>query len=201
MDGEHKKQMIETYDRSAAKLADYFKGIGSRTMDIELVLAHVERNPYVLEVGCGDGRDSKEIVEHAGEFIGMDISKGMIDIAKQAVPNARFEVADIETYDIPEGVDAVIAFASLLHVPKEVLPDIFERIHASLSESGVLYVSMKTRPEYEAEVKSDDFGDRMFYYYTEDLLRELAGDLFEELYVDHQKIGSTTWVSFLWRKQ
>ena len=193
--------MVQTYDSSARKLAEYFKGIGSRTMDVELIQAFLDPKPNIVEVGCGDGRDSVELAKIAGSFTAFDISEGMIEIAQERMPDGDFEVADMESYDFPQGTDAVVGFASFLHVPKEAFTDIAQKVHAALNDGGLLYVSVKKRDSYQGEVKVDDFGERLFYFYDLPTLREVVGDQFEELYIDEQKIGNTEWYSVLWRKQ
>jgi len=53
----------------------------------------------IVELGCGTGRFAKLLMqrEHAGEYIGLDISPACIKAAQDYVqhPNFRFEVADL----------------------------------------------------------------------------------------------------------
>jgi ubiquinone/menaquinone biosynthesis C-methylase UbiE len=49
----------------------------------------------VLEIGCGIGRVGRELAPHCQEWVGVDISSHMIEIARdrlEGIPNARLEV-------------------------------------------------------------------------------------------------------------
>jgi len=188
-------QTIKTYDKSAVALAEYFKGIGARVDDIELglKLAGADTKARAVEIGCGDGRDAIEIVKRVGWYEGFDPSKGLLEIAKKNLPITSFVVADALTYDYPQNVDVIFAFASLLHVNKTDMPRVFEKAAKSLRSGGIFYISLKERGAYTEEVKKDEYGERMFYYYNTELIKELAGDLFTAVHEDHQKIGNTDW--------
>lgn len=112
---DYRKLTVETYDKSAKELAEYFRGIGPRTNDIQLAieLAGNPPAPRILEIGCGDGRDAREIVGLTPNYTGFDISKELIKIARQHVPQGNFEVADAISYPYPAN-DLDVVFA-LLH--------------------------------------------------------------------------------------
>lgn len=197
------KQTIDTYDRSAAKLAAYFKGIGARTKDIDLALQLAD-NPAaarVVEIGCGDGRDAAEIISRVAEFEGFDPSEGLLDIARQKVPGVRFVKADALTYEYPNGLDVVYAFASLLHVSKQDMPAVCQKVVAALRPGGIFYVSLKKRDEYAEEIKKDEYGERLFYFYNPALFAQLASDAFEVVHSDEQVIGHTPWFTLALRKK
>lgn len=162
-------------------MAEYFQGIGSRVEDIDLALklAGDPDNPKVLEIGCGDGRDAKEIVKRTKNYVGFDISEEFIRIAKDSIPTASFEVGDAVTYHYPKNLDVVFAFASLLHLSKEEVKDVLKKVHHSLKPGGIFYISLKLRPEYTEEVKEDQFGKRMFFFYNPKIIAELAGSNYQ----------------------
>jgi trans-aconitate methyltransferase len=72
----------------------------------------------VLDVGCGDGKVTAEIaplVPH-GSVLGVDPSHNMIDFAAAhfgAVPNLRFEVADVRNLPYRDEFDLVVSFNAL----------------------------------------------------------------------------------------
>ncbi|MGI9028256.1 MAG: class I SAM-dependent methyltransferase, partial [Candidatus Saccharimonadales bacterium] len=167
---------IDTYNKSAQALADYFQGIGSRVTDIERAfdLAGNPKDPSVVEIGCGDGRDAKEIVRRTNNYVGFDISDGMIKIARNYVPEAHFEVADAVSYEYPKNTDIIFAFASLLHLDKEEVEQVLSSVWQSLNTGGIFYISSKYQPEYSEGIKKDQYGERLFYFYNADLMKEIA---------------------------
>ncbi len=170
-----KEQTIDTYDKSAQMLADKFDSLGSRLDDIKESFSLVNKtNPFVLEIGCGNGRDAKEIVELTNNYIGLDISEKLIELARRKVPKGTFAVADIENYNLPHGLDIIFAFASLIHVPKESLRKIIADSLLALNNNGVLRLSMKYADSYKEITKEDEFGIRTYYLYSEKNMQELA---------------------------
>jgi ubiquinone/menaquinone biosynthesis C-methylase UbiE len=195
-------QTIKTYDDSANELAEYFKGIGARVDDIELglKLADIGSNAQVVEIGCGDRRDAVEIVKRVGKYEGFDPSEGLLKIAHKRLPNVSFVKADALSYVYPKKLDVVYAFASLLHVNLEDLKKVFEKVSQSLRPGGVFFISLKERTDYVEEVKEDEYGKRIFYYYNPAIIKEVAGTSFTSIYEDHQKIGKTDWFTIVLKK-
>ena len=65
-----------------------------------LELVNAQPGMRVLDLACGPGTLSRRLaaqVSPGGEVVGVDLSPGMIEVARAAqIPNARFEVMDIE---------------------------------------------------------------------------------------------------------
>ena len=197
-----KQRNIDTYNKSAKELAEYFRGIGPRVKYIELAFtaAGNPKNARVLEIGCGDGRDAKEIVKRAGWYLGFDISEELIKLAKEHVPQAEFAVADAATFDYPAKLDIVFAFASLLHLDKNEVRTVLQKVHSSLKKDGIFYILLKYRSQYQEEVKKDRFGERLFYFYNPDLLLELAGPGYELVKSWRDTMGNTEWFEIILKK-
>jgi len=96
----------------------------------------------VLDWGCGSGRDSRTLLNLGFSVTATDASPSLCKIARDRfgveVRCESFnELAETGTFD------AIWANASLLHVPKHNLGDIFAIAHKALKDKGVLYVSFK----------------------------------------------------------
>lgn len=182
-----KEQTTSTYNATAVAMAEKFNGLGARVADIERGLALVKKdNPTVLEIGCGNGREAVEIIRHTPNYLGIDISEGMIELARRNAPAATFQVHDIDNYQFPAVLDIIFSFASLLHSDKEAVASILDRAYAALNDGGVFYISLKFA-DYHQELRTDKFGPRVFYFYTPDLLKELAGPRFSVIWEDIQE--------------
>lgn len=194
---------IKTYDDSAKALAAYFKGIGPRVEDIKLgrELAGMPNGEgNAVEIGCGDGRDATEIIKEFAKYEGFDPSNGLLTIARQKLPHTSFVVADALTYHYPLSVDVIYAFASLLHVNKKDFSTVLQNASKSLRQGGIFFISLKEKPKYLEEAKSDEYGERMFYYYNPVIVKEMSQGLFEAVYEDHQVIGKTEWFTIALKK-
>ncbi len=194
-----KKQTIETYNRSVGALAKKFANFGPRIYDIEKGFSYISKeNPSVLEIGCGYGREAKEILKRTNKYLGMDISEEMIKMAREQVPEGKFIVADIEDYIFPKNLDIIFSFASLLHSDKEHLKLILERAHEALNENGILYISLKY-DEYHSEAQKDEFGTRTYYFYTPEDIKEL-NNKYIPIYENKYEHGGQNWFSIVLKK-
>lgn len=198
-----RQKTIDTYDKSAKELAEYFQGVGARNVDIEKALELIGNptNPKVLEIGCGDGRDAKEILKHTSNYLGFDASSSFIELARTVAPSAQFEVADAISYSYPKDLDLVFAFASLLHLDKDEVKTVLHKVSGALRQGGIFYISLKYMPEYTEQIKKDQFGERLFYFYTPEIIKELAGEAYETVLEDRQTIGKTEWFTIALRNK
>lgn len=199
---EKKITTIETYNKNAKALADKFDSIGPRISDIEEVLKSVHKeNPFVLEIGCGNGRDAKEILRRTNQYLGMDISDELIRLAKEKNPEGVFIVADIEDYSFPNNLDAIIAFASFIHIPKDSFRRVLEKAFDALNPGGIFRISLKHADKYSEITNEDKFGTRTYYHYSEDDVMECAhGYDIQKIELNYITSQETMWLEVLLQK-
>jgi SAM-dependent methyltransferase len=107
----------------------------------------------ILDLGCGTGLPTARQLTDAGHrVVGVDLSPGMLDLARGNVPGAEFHLADLA--DLRDGrlgtFDGVAAFFTLLMLPRPEIPHALRMLHGMLRPGGLLALSM-----VEADV--DDF--------------------------------------------
>lgn len=202
MTGKLRQQTIDTYNQSAKELAEYFRGIGSRKKYVDLAFkaANNPKNARVLEIGCCDGRDANYISQKADWYLGIDVSEELIKLAKQQVPAANFKVADAAGFEYPANLDLVFAFASLLHLNKQEVKTVLDKVHESLNPDGVFYISLKYMPQYTEQIKKDQFGTRLFYFYNARIIEQLAGAKYGLIKTWRETKGHTEWFEIALRK-
>ncbi|OIO52200.1 hypothetical protein COY93_02330 [Candidatus Uhrbacteria bacterium CG_4_10_14_0_8_um_filter_58_22] len=189
-----------TYRDSARVLADKFDRLGARKADIEQTLSFCkQKHPNVLEVGCGNGRDAEAILPLVESYLGIDISPELIEIARNKVPGARFEVADVMEFPFPSGLDAVFAFASLIHLDHDEIFEVLAKVSAALNLDGVMMISMKWG-EYRRVVQEDDFGTRIFYTYTPEMIEDLSLSSMRTAWVSQKNLIGQEWFEIILRK-
>lgn len=97
---------------------------------------------YILDAGCGSGRDSLYFTSKGHRITAFDASKKMCDFASkllsQEVLALRFEELEFQNE-----FDAIWASASLLHISKEQMPTVLKLLSRALKERGILYASFK----------------------------------------------------------
>lgn len=181
-------------------MAEKFNGLGPRIHDIDETFRIVpKKNPRVVEIGCGNGRDAEEICKRTSDYLGIDVTETFIEMARRKAPNGAFKVADVEDFVFPDKIDIVFAFASLIHVPKEILRSVLKNVHAALDHGGVLRISMKHADSYEEAIRTDEFGTRTYYFYPESDMRELLRD-FTILKLETCELRGQKWIEILAQK-
>ena len=72
----------------------------------------------ILEIGCGEGHQSQELLKVCDELVGVDVSARAVERAKTRCPGARFVAGDIFTSDLLQGrrFDLVVACEVLYYI-------------------------------------------------------------------------------------
>ena len=97
----------------------------------------------ILELGCGSGLDAAEMERLGFSVVPTDGSPSMAAIASERL-GRKVEVLRFEYLNAIERYDAVVACASLLHVPLAGLPEVLRRIWSGLKPGGWHFASFKT---------------------------------------------------------
>jgi len=97
----------------------------------------------VLDLGCGAGIPvAHELVGRGFDVVGVDGSARQIELALGNVPEAEFVHADMTNIELdPVSFDAVIAFYSITHVPRQEHGMLLRRIAGWLKPGGVFVAS------------------------------------------------------------
>ncbi len=194
------QEIRSAYDIAAATYRKRYDGIPPRREDVDLAFEQVPtKNPTVVEIGCAYGREARYIITKTDRYIGVDISQKYIKMAREEIPTATFVCADVMDYGFVPGVDIVLAFASLLHNPKEDIAAVLERIAKALNSGGVVFLSLKKRNDYETAVETDDLVSRRFYYYTRQTILEILPPELTECYYNEQS-RAEEWFTMILRK-
>lgn len=135
------KQASSVYDKIAKHYAEEFSN-PSEHLDEFLDL--LPKNAKILDVGCGVGVDSGFIKSKGFEVIGLDLSKEMLNLARQKFPQIDFREQDIRELDLPpKSFNGIIASCSLIHIPKNDVPILLEKFHKILKKDGAIYIALQ----------------------------------------------------------
>ena len=123
---------------------------------LEDLASLLPREAAVLDLGCGAGVPVTRWLSDKGFAItGVDVCARQLDLAQNYVPEATFiKAAMTEVTFSPNSLDAVVAFHSIIHVPRIEHPALLERIHCWLRSEGAFLATM-TLTEYEG--RDDDW--------------------------------------------
>ena len=108
----------------------------------ERFLKKLKNDSYILDFGCGSGRDTKYFIEQGYGVDAVDGSKELCKLASEhtgiEVKNMFFqELVDVDKYD------GIWACSSILHLPIDELTIVMRKMADALKENGVIYTSFK----------------------------------------------------------
>lgn len=107
-----------------------------------LIWKYAKHGPS-LDIGCGVGRHTARLPEPA---VGIDLSPGMIDRARENVPRAVFHVGAADDLDVPNGAaGTVLCLGVLEHVPSAVGSEVLAEAVRVLRPGGRLLVAVNNR--------------------------------------------------------
>ncbi len=195
-----KAQSIETYNKNSKLFIEKFNKYDARVDDIKRAFSHINKtSPRVIELGCGNGRDAKEIIKYTNDYIGVDLSEKFIEEARKESPRINFQLADFEKYIFPQGVDIVFAFASLIHADETSFKNLLKKVYSALDKDGIFYISLK-HGEYKEVTKEDYLGARTNYLYTPEKVSEMADNKYKIIYNDIHDIRNQKWFNIILKK-
>lgn len=109
----------------------------------DLALELLRPGSLVVELGCGPGIPTGRLVAEEYRFVGVDLSASQLALARTNIPSGRLVCADMSQVEFRAGsVDAVLAFYSLIHVPREDHASVIGAVHRWLRPGGVFGVNL-----------------------------------------------------------
>ena len=133
---------------------------------LRMLLPHA----YILDFGCGSGRDAKAFLDQGYQVDAVDGSPELCCMASELIGKPVKQML-FDDLSVSNQYDGIWACASILHLPRRNLVDVLPKISNALKTDGVLYASFKYG-SYE--------GMRDGRYFT-DFTEESLGNLMDEV--------------------
>lgn len=134
---------------------------------------------YVLDAGCGSGRDSSILTQKGYVVTGIDLSHGLIEHAKKTFPHISFiegSFLDLPFEDCT--YDGVWAHASLVHLESiELSQKAIQELTRVLKPNGIIHIMVKAKlnqEKYATVIDKRNNSERFFQFYTQDELLNLT---------------------------
>jgi SAM-dependent methyltransferase len=153
------------YDRIADRYLEWsaLRPSPARQSALDLTDDLIPAGADVLELGCGAGIPMTVRLAAGRRLTGIDLSSEQIARARRNVPDATFEVADMTTWRAaPASLDAVVAFYSLTHVPRDRQAELFSHVREWLRPGGVFIASLGVEDD-PGGVETDWLGVDMYF--------------------------------------
>ena len=143
-------------------------------------LRKLKKGSYILDFGCGSGRDTKYFLEQGYHVEAVD---GSAELCKRASQYTGIQVKQMlfEELSVVDKYDGIWACSSILHLPIDQLEKVMQRMTTALKKNGIIYTSFKYG------TFSGERNGRFFTDMTEttfaDLLQRVEGLEVEEQWV------------------
>ena len=130
--------MADTWEEWSARVSD-----DARAVWLAKLVDRLPEGADVLELGCGNGSAETRALAARHRLTGLDLSREQLRRARERVPGATFVHGDLASVDFAAAsFDAVCAFYVLNHVPRDLLPGLFARVHTWLRPGGLFLATL-----------------------------------------------------------
>jgi len=142
------------YDTVAQDYARLFAGGLERMPWDRAVLATFaelvarDRLGPVADVGCGPGRITGHLHHLGLDVSGIDLSPGMLAVARRALPGLRFVEGSMTALDLPDAsLGGLVTWYSLIHIPPVDVPAVLAELSRVLVPGGQLLLAFQVGDE------------------------------------------------------
>lgn len=164
------KQLVEAgYDSIASRCLEFaqrnlaWEQSTARMSYLRKLLERLPAQAQVLELGCGAGIPCTQLLVQQAYVTGVDISAAQIALAKQHVPDAILLQADMMTLAFPPAsFDAIVAFYSIIHLPRAEQAILIQRLAQWLCPGGWLLLNLGVSDD-PGSIEPDWLGTAMYW--------------------------------------
>jgi ubiquinone/menaquinone biosynthesis C-methylase UbiE len=131
------------YDQVAADYAARFNNeLDYKPFDRHLLNLFVELTHgqgTVCDIGCGPGQIARYLHDQGAQTMGIDLSPGMIEQARQLHPAVPFQTGDMRALPLDdETLAGITAFYSIIHIPRPDVVAVLREFRRVLQPGGWL---------------------------------------------------------------
>jgi ubiquinone/menaquinone biosynthesis C-methylase UbiE len=107
----------------------------------------------IADLGCGPGRVAAFLAAHGADVRGIDLSPGMIEVARRHHPGIPFEVASMAALPFGDGeLAAALAWYSIIHIPQELQDGVFAELSRVVRPGGFLLLAFQVSENGDEDV-------------------------------------------------
>lgn len=190
---------LEFYNKNAEAFVEDTIDVGFMEIQ-DKFLSFLPDDGWILDFGCGSGRDTKYFLERGFHVDAVDGSEELCKIASRYTGTEVRQMLFSEL-DAVDRYDGIWACASILHLPKREQGAVLRKMAAALKVDGVIYTSFKYG-EFEGERNGRFFTDFTVETFT-DYIRGIERLQVEEYWITDDVRpgrGEEKWLNLILRK-
>ena len=132
---------LNYYNENAQSFADGTVSVEFTEMQ-DRFLEKLDPGAYILDFGCGAGRDTKYFLSQGYRVDAIDGSEQLCQIASDHT-GIKVRQMLFQELEVNEKYDGIWACASILHLPKKELKEVLKKMLIALKIDGWIYTSFK----------------------------------------------------------
>lgn len=105
-------------------------------------LSKLKKNAFILDFGCGSGRDTRYFLDQGCQVDAIDGSEELCRLASQYT-GIKVRHMFFQDLSVKEKYDGIWACSSILHLPLHELTEVMQKMSDALKADGVIYTSFK----------------------------------------------------------
>ena len=123
---------------------DFVSATANVNFDViqERFFSYLPSSAFILDFGCGSGRDTKYFLSRGYKVEAMDGSEKLCEIASKYT-GIKVQQELFSDLNVQEKYDGIWACSSILHLPKLELKDVLKKMLIALKANGWIYTSFK----------------------------------------------------------
>lgn len=172
------KVAVEVFDKLADLYVEKYLDVSAyHTMLDQWSRPGATQRKRVLELACGPGNLSRYVLmQHPHwQWLGIDLSPRMVQLARELNPGARFEVMDVRAIrTLPERFDAALIGFCFPYLDRAAVQGLLQDLNHLLEPGSLVYISTEEGAYESSKWVTGSRGDQVFmYYYSEADLQEM----------------------------
>ncbi|WP_158862391.1 class I SAM-dependent methyltransferase [Leifsonia sp. AG29] len=147
-------QTRAAYDLVAEDYADLLRGLLAESAEDQAMLGAFAHHVLaggggaVADLGCGPGRIAGHLATLGLDVFGIDLSPGMIEVARRDHPGIRFGVASMTDLPLADGsLGGAVGWYSIIHTPEERQAGLFAEFARVVRPGGWLLLAFQVGDE------------------------------------------------------
>ena len=146
MDPEKLQSLKAGYDKVAAHYVErIFNELDHKPLDrllLDRFAESIGSSGRTCDVGCGPGHVTNYLRKRGVNVFGIDLSSAMVDQARQLCPGIEFKTGNMLSLDLEsESLAGIVAFYSIIHVPRVVVVNALAEMKRVLEPGGRLLLA------------------------------------------------------------
>lgn len=182
----HLRDTRRVYDVVADDYAELLTGeLAAQPLDRALLATFAELvtaagGGPVADVGCGPGRVTAHLRALGLSCFGIDLSPGMVAVARRTYPHLRFDEGSMTALDLADdSLGGILCWYSIIHTPPEPLPAVLAELGRVLGPGGQLLLAFQAG-DGERVHRDAAYGHAVsfdLYRHSPERVAEMLGDV------------------------